>query len=215
MGKSNAKEHAVESKLLSAARTLFTAKGFAGTNMREIAERAGVNKGLIHYYDWNKSKLFMAVFADAFHHFARQANALFVSEQPLPEKLEAFIDRYIDFLSENPHLPGFILSELNSRPEAFMKEFLGRVEPPDPAPFLRQLEREIRAGRAREVNALHFFLNLLSMCLFPFAARPLVQTLFNIPSGDYDALLQARKREVLQASLAVLYPNGNLPRPTA
>ena len=215
MGNSGVTDRSAEAKILEAARALFTAKGFAGTNMRDIADRAGVNKGLIHYYEWNKSKLFMAVFAEAFQDFARQANALFLSEQPLPEKIRAFVDRYIDFLMANPHLPGFILSELNAGPEAFMQSLMQRMELPDPVPFFRQIEKEAKAGHIKGVSPLHFFLNLLAMCVFPFAARPMVQTLFKVSAREYDALLRERKEVVVDASLAVLYPAGERQGPLA
>ena len=48
-------------RILEAADVLFCERGFDGTSMRDVAERADVNKGLIVYYFANKAGLFAAV----------------------------------------------------------------------------------------------------------------------------------------------------------
>ncbi|MBW2355897.1 MAG: TetR/AcrR family transcriptional regulator [Deltaproteobacteria bacterium] len=48
--------------ILAAARELFSAKGFHGTNSKEIAGRAGVSIGSFYSYFKNKKVLFMEVF---------------------------------------------------------------------------------------------------------------------------------------------------------
>jgi len=47
--------------LLDAGEQLFAEKGYAAVGTREIAERAGVNLGMIQYYFGSKGKLFIAV----------------------------------------------------------------------------------------------------------------------------------------------------------
>lgn len=49
-------------RILDAARNLFSAKGFHGTNSKEIAARAGVSIGSFYSYFKNKKVLFMEVF---------------------------------------------------------------------------------------------------------------------------------------------------------
>ncbi|MBW2208934.1 MAG: helix-turn-helix transcriptional regulator, partial [Deltaproteobacteria bacterium] len=44
--------------LLEAATALFAQKGYAGTSVREIVERAGVTKPVLYYYFENKEGLF-------------------------------------------------------------------------------------------------------------------------------------------------------------
>lgn len=46
--------------LLDAAEALFSANGYAAVGTREIAERAGINLGLIQYHFGSKGKLFVA-----------------------------------------------------------------------------------------------------------------------------------------------------------
>ena len=51
-----------EKKILTAAGEIFLEKGHAGARMQEIADRAGINKALLHYYFRSKDKLFHIVF---------------------------------------------------------------------------------------------------------------------------------------------------------
>ena len=47
--------------LLAAATALFAQKGYAGTSVREIVERAGVTKPVLYYYFENKEGIFRAI----------------------------------------------------------------------------------------------------------------------------------------------------------
>jgi AcrR family transcriptional regulator len=52
-----------EDKIFEAATLVFEEKGMAGARMQNIADRAGINKALLHYYFRTKDHLFDAVFA--------------------------------------------------------------------------------------------------------------------------------------------------------
>jgi AcrR family transcriptional regulator len=56
-------EITTEEKILIAARKVFIEKGWDGARMQEIADNAGINKALLHYYFRNKEQLFKRVFA--------------------------------------------------------------------------------------------------------------------------------------------------------
>ena len=57
-----------EQKILLAAKKIFVEKGLEGARMQEIANEAGINKALLHYYFRSKDKLFEGVFREAFHY---------------------------------------------------------------------------------------------------------------------------------------------------
>jgi TetR/AcrR family transcriptional regulator len=192
-----ASEPNAESKILEAARQVFMQKGYAAARMQEIADAAGMNKGLLHYYFRNKDKLFTAVFDEAFERFALQINAVFAADLPLFDKVEAFVDAYMDIMLDNPALPGFVINELNQKGEQFVKQLMSRQHRPNPLPFIGQIQLEIEAGRIRPVNPLHLLLNMLSMCAFPFIARPMFQGIVQVDDASYLKLMESRKREVV------------------
>ena len=54
-----------ETRILSAAREVFTRAGTAGARMQDIAREAGVNQALLHYYFRSKQALADRVFREA------------------------------------------------------------------------------------------------------------------------------------------------------
>ena len=55
-------EKSTEEKILAAAKKVFVLKGMAGARMQDIADEAGINKALLHYYFRSKEKLFESDF---------------------------------------------------------------------------------------------------------------------------------------------------------
>ena len=51
------KDATTEEKILLAAKKVFISKGMAGARMQDIADEAGINKALLHYYFKNKEQL--------------------------------------------------------------------------------------------------------------------------------------------------------------
>ena len=190
-------EVTTEEKILRAAREVFTRKGFAAARMQEIADVAGINKGLLHYYFRSKNKLFHSVFIEAFGQFALRINEVFAADMPLFEKIEAFVEQYMDILISNPMLPSFVINELNQKGDAFVKEILNRGSKPNFLPLIGQIQMEVQAGRIREVNPFHLVLNMLSLCAFPFIARPMFQGIAQVDDEAYLKLMETRKREII------------------
>ena len=103
------KKDTTEEKILDAAQTVFTRKGMDGARMQEIANEAGINKALLHYYFRSKQKLFEAIFKQVFKQIFPDIKAFIHSEIPLEKKLGIFVEKYIDLLMKNPFLPSFSL----------------------------------------------------------------------------------------------------------
>ena len=69
------KDSNTEGKILIAARQVFIEKGLAGARMQDIADRAEINKAMLHYYFKNKEMLFELIFKETagrlFPHFEK------------------------------------------------------------------------------------------------------------------------------------------------
>ena len=52
------KDLSTEEKILTAAKKVFLTRGMDGARMQDIADEAGINKALLHYYFRSKEKLF-------------------------------------------------------------------------------------------------------------------------------------------------------------
>ena len=181
-----------EQVILNAAITIFQKKGMSGARMQEIADEANINKAMLHYYYRNKQQLFEAVFMQAFQKLAPQLNLIFASEVGVNEKIRRFTASYIDFILENPYLPSFIVQELNNNPE-FVVKFMSHKGKPDPKPFLRQIEEEIKAGNIKNIPPKQLLLNLLSLTIFPFVGEMMIKVIMHISDSDFKKLMEERK----------------------
>src|SRR5688572_13967969 len=97
---------ASEQRILAAARSVFIRRGTAGARMQEIAEEAGVNQALLHYYFRTKDRLAEAVFAEVAGRLAPAIVGALGSDEPLERKVEEFVRIYIDTARQHPYIPG-------------------------------------------------------------------------------------------------------------
>jgi AcrR family transcriptional regulator len=84
-------------QIMEAAEELFAEKGFAGTSVRDIAEKAGVNLAMISYYFGSKEKLMEALFRFRSEATKLQlVNMIQNKELNSLEKVYWLIDSYIE-----------------------------------------------------------------------------------------------------------------------
>ncbi len=189
------KKDNTEEKILNAAHTVFVQKGMDGTRMQEIADTAGINKALLHYYFRTKQKLFEAIFKQVFKQVFPKIESLILSDKPIEEKLGIFIEHYIDVLLKNPFLPTFILKEINRDPE-FLASVI-KSQGINPSQIFAMLEKEMEAGKIRKMDPREIMVNLLGLSIFPFAAKPLMQLVFfDNDKKAYKQFLENRKSTV-------------------
>jgi AcrR family transcriptional regulator len=192
---SKIKKDNTEDKILQAAQTVFTHKGMDGARMQEIANEAGINKALLHYYFRTKQKLFEAIFNKVFKQIFPNLQAFIDSELPIEEKLDMFIDKYISLLLRNPFLPPFILKEVHRDPE-FLASVI-KSTGVNPSAVFNMLEKEMEAGKIKKMNPKELLINMLSLCIFPVAAKPLLQIMFfENDKKAYNDFLTKRKKTV-------------------
>jgi AcrR family transcriptional regulator len=173
--------------------------------MQEIANRAGINKSLLHYYFRSKDKLFEAVFHVSAMRVMPQVISVLTAEMPLHEKIEQFVHTYIDQMAANPHVPGFILQELRRNPNR-LRQFVGEMARDKFAGIARDIEEAVARGEIRPIEPVHLLANIIGLCIFPFIARPMLQTVVGLNDDAYDAFLDARKDEVTAFILNALEP---------
>ena len=184
-----------EEKIFNAARIVFQKKGFTGARMQEIADEAGINKAMLHYCFKNKELLFQAVFMNAFGQLAPQINEIFNSNETVFEKIKKFTDSYISFVIQNPHLPAFVIQEMNNN-QQFVMSFLNNENKPNPSQFVLQIEKEIQDGIIININPKQLLLDIFSMTAFPFVAQTLVKGILQISDSEFNLMMEERKTTI-------------------
>ncbi len=185
------KDQSTEDKIMEAARTVFTEKGYAATRTRDIAEKAGINLALLNYYFRSKEKLFELVMGEKVQQlFGMLFPIISDASTDLQTKLERIAEVYIDTLGKTPDLPLFVLSEIRHRPEWLLSRApISKVF--NESSFIRQLKE-----KRPDINPIHFLLNTLGMCLFPFVARPVFLGAGVITEKGFKQLQDERKKMI-------------------
>lgn len=191
-----------ESNILKAAREVFIAKSYEGARMQEIADHAGINKSLLHYYFRSKEKLFDAVFSEVASNLFPAMKQVLEAELGIKEKITFFVKVYLKGLSENPFIPAFMLNTLNTDPNKFLKYI--RKSGLNPGMLQEQLENEATRGLIRMFKAEHLIVNIVAMCIFPFVARPVIQNIFVMSDEEYKSYLESRETEIVDFVLKSL-----------
>ncbi len=186
-----------ENRILKAARKVFIKNGLSGSRMQNIANEAKINKALLHYYFRSKEKLFDAVFKYAFFKFVPKIEEILNSDDSIFKKIELIAEQYIGALMRNQFIPLFVLHEINRNPKR-LYELMQQVGI-TPVKLVTQIQQEIKKGNIINIKPEQLIINLLSLCVFPIAGRPLLQRVFfHNDKRQYKQFLESRKKEVPQ-----------------
>src|SRR5699024_8347137 len=151
-----------EEQIFQAASHVFQHKGYAGARMQEIADKADINKSMLHYYYRSKDKLFQKVYQREMSRFFPVIFKVLGSGDPLDEKLEHLVDTYYSFLNDNPKTAQFIIYEMNRHPERFQRFIKEKgIHPPDS--FAKQIQEEINGGRMDAVDPGQLLISIVGI----------------------------------------------------
>jgi AcrR family transcriptional regulator len=204
---------ATEQRILDAAAAVFLRRGTAGARMQEIAEEAGVNHALLHYYYRSKARLAEAVFVQAAARLMPAIVALMASDESIEDKVAQAIAIELDHLSRNPLLPAYLISEVNHHPER-VQQLMTSIAGAEPgnlgkrvtAVLRRQIAERVREGTMRLISPEEFMVNLMSLCIFPFAARPLLGAVLGLDARAFTRFIDERR-----SALPAFFLNGLRP----
>jgi TetR/AcrR family transcriptional regulator len=193
-------------RILDAADRVFIRKGTASGRTQEIADEAGVNKALVHYYFGTKAALADAIFARALGTLVPRIFGILADpSRDIEQKVPAIVKEQIDFHSARPYLAGYMVAELHAHPERLARIMTahGRI----PLDVLRrQLQEGARAGKLRRISAEQFVANMMGLLLFPFAVRTALCELLDLDPDRWHAFLEERRRILPDFVMAGLRP---------
>jgi len=193
-----------EDKIFEAATEVFIEKGLDGSRMQDIADRAGMNKSLLHYYYRSKDRLFNAVFEMIATKMMKKFAPVFDENLTFEEKIRFFFREHITFLQKNPRLPAFLLNEINRHPERIRK-FLANVQ-------IESIWEKIYAQHAQEFdqcgitreNFPQIMTTIAAISVFPFAAKKLLEELFGKVGVRFDDYIEDRKTFAADFAISAL-----------
>jgi AcrR family transcriptional regulator len=192
-------------KILAATKALFGELGVDATTTRDIAERSGVNKGLIHYHFGNKDDLLEALLDDYYQRLTARLVVALAKRNGLQAQAEDMVDAYADFLAENLAFCSIVQREVVSG--RHVARLVARTLPPFQLAST-WLARGVPAAPARELT--HVLTTIYGMIVTYFTyGRVLEQLVGEDPFGP--ASLASRKAHVRRVIVLLLSDLGVLP----
>jgi TetR/AcrR family transcriptional regulator len=70
----------------------------------------------------------------------------------------------------------------------------------------RQIAARVAAGEMRPITAESFMVNLVSLCIFPFAARPMLQAMLGLDQAGFARFIARRRTDLVEFFLGALRP---------
>jgi TetR/AcrR family transcriptional regulator len=186
-------EKQTEEKIFEAATDVFLDKGMDGARMQDIANHAGINKALLHYYYRTKDHLFNTVFELMARKMLKKFAPVFDENLTLEEKIRFFFREHIKFMQENPRLPAFVLNEINRNPERIAK-LIKNIEFEEFAKKLfEQHKEELKKYNVTIENLPQIMTSIAAISVFPFAAKGLIEAILGKFGYDFDTYIENRK----------------------
>lgn len=197
-----------EELILNAAVKVFTRKGYAGARMEEIAKEAGINRALLHYYFRDKETMFNIIFETRFKEFFTGMFGVFQSNASLTEKIRSIIDHEITVLSKHPDLARFVIMEIAQQPDRLIQ--FGQKLGLNPRMMLQNFQNEIQQnvleGKIRPVDGRQLLMNIISICIYPFVAKPIIKTMMQMDENTFMDLMEKRKKEAYEFIINAITP---------
>jgi TetR/AcrR family transcriptional regulator len=183
------------------AKVLFFEKGVLNATTQEIADQAGVNRALIHYYFRSREHLMDTLLEEIVMAKKTKMRAILAGELSFREKISEYIRAAVDHSLTYPYLENFIITEIARSPEKIkLLCFRDKLRSSDL--IKDQLNEEIAKGTIAPISPEHFMVNLSSMCNYPLLAKNILQNIHGMSDAAYKKFLLERKEVIFN----VLFP---------
>jgi AcrR family transcriptional regulator len=164
-----------------------------GARMQDIANHAGINKALLHYYYRTKDHLFNAVFEKIAGNMFAKFAPIFDENLSIEDKIRFFFREHIAFMQKNPRLPSFVLNELHRNPDR-IKKLIQNID-------INKLWTTIETQNKEELLKYNItretipqlMTSIAAMSVFPFAAKPIISSIMEKMGYSFDDYIEERK----------------------
>ncbi|NJM25545.1 MAG: TetR/AcrR family transcriptional regulator [Bacteroidia bacterium] len=177
------------------AKYLFFQRGLLNATTQEIADEAGVNRALIHYYFRSRDQLLETLLDETLMEKKERVRNILSSRLPFREKIALYINTIVNYGITYPYLDNFIINETARNTEK-VREFCLRDRQKSADLIREDLAAEIKAGRLAPITPVHFMVNLSAMCNYPLLAKPVIQAIHCMSEAAYKKFLLDRKQVI-------------------
>jgi len=204
-----------EEAILAAAMDVFIEKGRHGATMQEIADRAGINKAMLHYYFRSKENIYGRIFESVFLYMINSFLINFNDSDVFEVNLRKFIGNVHDIIKNNPKIPLFIARELGEG-GATVSRIVSQLSQGNIIDGPRRIIAHINAARDRgEIrnadDPRQLMMTIIGSIVYFFIAEPIFKALFPVPPDfDRNKFIEERKEAIFNVIYYGIKPQGDV-----
>ena len=188
----NSNQKNTQKLIFDAAMQEFIQNGFDSTRMQAIANRAGINKSLLHYYYTSKELLFKEVLSYVVKDMFLRMTNIVIEDESLEKRLEKLFSNHMVYLIEHPNLPLFLLNEIYRNPE-LVEQIITTTEIRDSwQTFFFEIAKSQKEEEIIDMDPMHIVISIVSLLVFPVAARSVITRFVGLTDEEYSEFLKER-----------------------
>lgn len=190
-----ARDTGTEQLIKDTAKRIFFAEGKLHATTQDIADAAGICRTSLHYYYRSRDVLMKQVFNEAMQELDERLYTLMHSALPFREKLEKMVALFLGEHIAYPYAETFVIAEMLSHNLDVFN--LAEKGSPNIKIFLKEIDKEMKAGNIMQMNPVQFMINLFALTSHPLIVRPLHKRMFNLSDKQYNNLMNERKKLIV------------------
>jgi AcrR family transcriptional regulator len=198
-------------QILNVAEDLFASKGYEGTSVRDIAQKAEVNVAMISYYFGSKEKLLESLILSR----AKRTNMVLAGlshnrELDPWEKMDRIVDYYVDTRLDNRNFHTIMSRQMSMDQDPAITEMLIGVKKKNTA-MIADIIREGQQKKIfRQVNTALTICSIVGTISQASMSRPFYGSLMKLDPHDDESYfkkirskLKAHLKSLLRAHLSI------------
>jgi TetR/AcrR family transcriptional regulator len=191
----------IKEKILKAALEQFLNYGKSGAKTKTIADNAGANKALIHYYFSNKEQLFKACVDYILENMEKTFHQTELKGVvDYRAYLSQLIRAYSNFVrTHNTHIT-FLLWE-NLKDKDLIVQIKNTMGSNHLKEFIAKTDMAISQGIIRKIDPLNLYLNIISLVLSTYMILPITLSFLDEESEDNKEKLAEKRIEEVERLL--------------
>jgi AcrR family transcriptional regulator len=148
--------------------------------MQAIADRAGVNKSLLHYYFRSKDRLFEIIIRDIASSIWRNIRTALDAQPQAPDLrsvVRSLVSSFITTFAQQPEIPRILVRQLLNRDKNVRVIARSIIKEVGDAPhrIFSAFNSEVRAGRIKKVAPVQLMMNIMGMVIVTFLSQPIAE----------------------------------------
>ena len=191
------KDSTTENHIKETAKNIFFKEGRYQATTQDIADTAGVNRTLLHYYFRSREMLLEIVLGEGQAEFKEKMSKKIDQTLSFKARISQFIDVWMEQTNEYPYLDSYLVSQMHNG--AFLENLVNKskTNQKELSDFLTDIENEMKAGSITKMEPIQFVLNLISMISYPLIMRPLLEKTFSLNKKSYSKVMEDRKEAIM------------------